>query len=640
MTFTKNGVSQGVAFEFPKEQLEGKALFPHVSSRNYKFEVNFGNSVICEKDEAERPHYTIKSGGEAKEPWFAALEGYTCAALAENKIRNVPRISKREDCEMIMLIGLPGCGKTTWVNEFVSEHPEKRYNVIGTAALVDKMKVNGEPLKKHHDGKWDQLIQKCTRCLQEWLRMASQRRRNVVVDQTNVYPNAQNRKVRPFEGMIRKAIVIVPSDEDYKARIEAQEKEETKDVPDNAVMEMKANFTLPDEGDESPFKEITFVELQREEASKLVEKYNKDAKEKGFENENKQNKKMRGSKMGAMRSGMMRMRGMRGMPMRGPRPTMRAMMMRGRGGPFMRGGPPGPMRGMMRGMPPMRGGPMMMRGGPGGPPHPARSGPMGPGGPREGGRMMNKGNLNKGGMKTNQRQGNVTNNRSAGAGNNRSGNMGNQRQGNVGNQRPGNMGNQNRMSGGPAGRGPAGGNAQRNVRGPMNNGGSEGHMNQMPRFSGNKFGGNQMRGGNQGGPSPWQQGSVPQQQQQQFHPQQQQQQRQYPQQNPQMMQQRPQQQQQGNWGGNPAWGNQGGQGQMMGGGGGYGGNMAGNQGMNQGMRGMNQQGGMNQPWSGPMGNPQGHQMRQQPQQAWGGGGPNHQGGQGYPGSQQWGGFNR
>ena len=72
-----------------------------------------------------------------------------------------------------------------------------------------------------------------------------------------------------------------------------------------------------------------------------------------------------------------------------------------------------------------------------------------------------------------------------------------------------------------------------------------------------------MRGGNQGGPSPWQQGSVPQQQQQQFHPQQQQQQRQYPQQNPQMMQQRPQQQQQGNWGGNPAWGNQGGQGKHI-----------------------------------------------------------------------------
>ena len=51
--------------------------------------------------------------------------------------------------------------------------------------------------------------------------------------------NAQKRRARPFEGMTRKAIVVVPSEEDYKTRIEAQEKAESKDVPDNAVMEMK-----------------------------------------------------------------------------------------------------------------------------------------------------------------------------------------------------------------------------------------------------------------------------------------------------------------------------------------------------------------------------------------------------------------
>ena len=43
--------------------------------------------------------------------------------------------------------------------------------------------------------------------------------------------------------MQRKAIVIVPSEEDYKARTEAQEKAECKDVPDNAVMEMKGIIT-------------------------------------------------------------------------------------------------------------------------------------------------------------------------------------------------------------------------------------------------------------------------------------------------------------------------------------------------------------------------------------------------------------
>ena len=36
-----------------------------------------------------------------------------------------------------------------------------------------------------------------------------------------------------------------------------------------------ANMTLPAEGEDSPFKEILFVDLQREEAQKLVDQYNK-----------------------------------------------------------------------------------------------------------------------------------------------------------------------------------------------------------------------------------------------------------------------------------------------------------------------------------------------------------------------------
>lgn len=45
--------------------------------------------------------------------------------------------------------------------------------------------------------------------------------------------------MQPFEGFQRKAIVIVPSDEEYKTRTEAQKKEEGKDVPEKAVLEMK-----------------------------------------------------------------------------------------------------------------------------------------------------------------------------------------------------------------------------------------------------------------------------------------------------------------------------------------------------------------------------------------------------------------
>lgn len=57
--------------------------------------------------------------------------------------------------------------------------------------------------------------------------------------QTNVYPSAQKRKMRNFGSFVRRAIVIVPTDEEFKRRVAKREAEEGKDVPDSAVLEMK-----------------------------------------------------------------------------------------------------------------------------------------------------------------------------------------------------------------------------------------------------------------------------------------------------------------------------------------------------------------------------------------------------------------
>jgi len=226
VTFSKNGEDQGDAFQIAKTELEGKFLFPHIMARNVKFEVNFG----VDKEDA------------AKENWKDALDAdYVKVGSVEagDRTRGSPRIAGRDQCEMIMMIGLPASGKTTWVDKHVSENPEKQYNVISTTTMINKMTVNGEPRKKHYKGKWEQVVQKATRSLQEMLRAASQRRRNVIIDQTNVYPNAQKRKARPFEGFQRRSVVVVPSDETYKERCGAQEAAGCKDIPDEAIMEMK-----------------------------------------------------------------------------------------------------------------------------------------------------------------------------------------------------------------------------------------------------------------------------------------------------------------------------------------------------------------------------------------------------------------
>lgn len=66
---------------------------------------------------------------------------------------------------MIMIVGLPGTGKTTWGINMQKSHPEKRYNIIGTDTLIDKMRVMGLPRKRNYHGRWDVLIEKATKCL-------------------------------------------------------------------------------------------------------------------------------------------------------------------------------------------------------------------------------------------------------------------------------------------------------------------------------------------------------------------------------------------------------------------------------------------------------------------------------------------
>uniref|UniRef100_A0A674N1J7 Heteroous nuclear ribonucleoprotein U like 1 n=1 Tax=Takifugu rubripes TaxID=31033 RepID=A0A674N1J7_TAKRU len=260
MGYSKNGVSLGVAFRTTKEALAGRALFPHVLVKNCAVEFNFG---------------------QKSQPYFPPPEGYTYIhnLEMEDKIRGTKGPATKSECEILMMVGLPACGKTTWAVKHAEENPEKKYNILGTNAIMDKMKVMGLRRQRNYAGRWDILIQQATQCLNRLIEIAARKRRNYILDQTNVYGSARRRKMRPFEGFQRKAIVIFPTDEDLKERTLKQTNEQGKDVPDHAVLEMKANFTLPETCD---FLEaVTFAELQHDNAENLLKQYNEEGRKAG-----------------------------------------------------------------------------------------------------------------------------------------------------------------------------------------------------------------------------------------------------------------------------------------------------------------------------------------------------------------------
>lgn len=44
--------------------------------------------------------------------------------------------------QVILMVGLPGSGKTQWALKYAKENPEKRYNVLGAETVLNQMRVS------------------------------------------------------------------------------------------------------------------------------------------------------------------------------------------------------------------------------------------------------------------------------------------------------------------------------------------------------------------------------------------------------------------------------------------------------------------------------------------------------------------
>lgn len=267
ISFSKNGSQLGVAKRFdsgpkgigvtdtPLKKLHWEsAIFPHVLLKNVVVQMQF----------------SIEDG-------LVPLEGYKPWNASLKDVNGVigPQFGSVKECEVLMMVGLPASGKTTWAENWVKSHPEKRYMLLGTNLALDQMKVHGLLRKGNYGERFDRLMDRATNIFNTLLARAAKIPRNFILDQTNVYKSARKRKLRPFVDYRKIAVVIFPPPQELKIRAKKRFKEMGKEVPPEAVNEMLANYVLPTSkdmrGSDEFFDEVWFPELKREEAHVILE---------------------------------------------------------------------------------------------------------------------------------------------------------------------------------------------------------------------------------------------------------------------------------------------------------------------------------------------------------------------------------
>ncbi|KAK7444591.1 hypothetical protein BaRGS_00040413 [Batillaria attramentaria] len=156
MSYSKNGTDLGNCFRGGEGETGGQSPVPSHPDQEHR----------------EEPYFPLKEG-------YAFLE----TVPEEERVRGSTPPATKEDCEIIMMVGLPGAGKTYWAEKHAAGNPDKKYVVLGTNNIIDKMKVMGLPRKKNYSGRWDVLIDKATKCLNRMIEIAARKKHNYILDQ-------------------------------------------------------------------------------------------------------------------------------------------------------------------------------------------------------------------------------------------------------------------------------------------------------------------------------------------------------------------------------------------------------------------------------------------------------------------------
>eukprot|EP00066_Takifugu_rubripes_P019532 XP_011608798.1 PREDICTED: heterogeneous nuclear ribonucleoprotein U-like protein 2 isoform X2 [Takifugu rubripes] len=248
ISFHKNGRFMGVAFSLRSPALLGRPLFPHVLCK--------GCSVRFHLDPTGPPWYPGRTG-------FTPLVTLPSGQSVHSTF--APRSGAQ--CEVLLMVGLPGSGKSRWARTHTKQHPDKLYRLLGTEELLSCMITGGQ--REHQ-------LQQAAQCLTDLIKLAAQTPGNYILDQCNILFSARRYKLQLFGGFRRKVVVVFPSAGEWNRRLSEHQTGGSEPIPETALLKLQVSCSLPEQQSDL-LEELLYVELPQEQAQKLLQEYKDEA---------------------------------------------------------------------------------------------------------------------------------------------------------------------------------------------------------------------------------------------------------------------------------------------------------------------------------------------------------------------------
>ena len=148
---------------------------------------------------------------------------------------------------LIMLVGLPGSGKSSITRSILDKNPDMDFEVISSDNIIVEL---GESEGLSYKESFEKYIGKATGDM--WIRakQAKNNGKNIIWDQTNLTPKSRKKKLELFKHYTKISIICSPTEPELKERLKKREREDGKEVPDHIIKSMSRTFKMPskDEG--------------------------------------------------------------------------------------------------------------------------------------------------------------------------------------------------------------------------------------------------------------------------------------------------------------------------------------------------------------------------------------------------------